>query len=75
MKLFFGYLKIYIWLVINRKMDCENHMDSENQIKMCVKETVKVEPAGLGFGVGSPDRRSVPQGLQLSSDSLRKKFI
>ena len=53
-------------------MDCEKHMDSKNQNEMCVKETEKVEPVGLGFGLGNADRRSVPQGLHLSSDSLKK---
>ena len=53
-------------------MDCENQMDSEHQIEMCVKETDKVEPPGLGFGISKPDRSPVPQGLCLSSNSLRK---
>ena len=36
---------------------------------MCVKETDKIEPAGLGFGLGKPDRNPVPQGLHLSNNS------
>ena len=44
-------------------------MESEHQIEMCVKETDKIEPAGLGFGLGKPDRNPVPQGLCLSNNS------
>ena len=51
-------------VIINKRME------SEHKIEMCVKETDKVEPAGLGFGLGKPDRSSVPQGLCLSNNSM-----
>lgn len=50
-------------VIINKRME------SEHQIEMCVKETDKIEPAGLGFGLGKPDRNPVPQGLCLSNNS------
>lgn len=56
-------------------MECKNQMDSEHQIEMCLKETDKVEPAGLGFGLGKSDRSPVPQGSQQSTDSLRKIYL